>query len=52
MPFDEVLFFVAIPIAAILTLEAVRSVKPHWGVGDEASAEAQWSATRREDDGS
>ena len=34
VPFDEVLFFVAIPIAAILTLEAVRSVKPHWKVGD------------------
>ena len=40
VPLDEVLFFVAIPIAAILTLEAVRSVKPHWVVGDEASAEA------------
>ena len=39
VPFDEVLFFVAIPIASILTLEAVRSVKPHWVVGDEASAE-------------
>jgi lycopene cyclase domain-containing protein len=39
VPFDEVLFFVAIPIASILTLEAVRSVKPHWGVGDEPSAE-------------
>jgi lycopene cyclase domain-containing protein len=36
VPVDEVLFFVAIPIAAILTLEAVRSVKPHWVVGDEA----------------
>jgi lycopene cyclase domain-containing protein len=40
VPFDEVLFFVAIPIAAILTLEAVRSVKPHWPVGDEDPGEA------------
>jgi lycopene cyclase domain-containing protein len=41
VPFDEVLFFVAIPIASVLTLEAVRSVKPHWRVGDEAPAEGQ-----------
>jgi lycopene cyclase domain-containing protein len=36
VPLDEVLFFVFIPLASILTLEAVRSVKPHWSVGDEA----------------
>jgi lycopene cyclase domain-containing protein len=35
VPLDEVLFFVTIPLAAILTLEAVRSVKAHWIVGDE-----------------
>jgi lycopene cyclase domain-containing protein len=35
VPLDEVLFFIAIPIASILTLEAVRSVKDHWRVGDE-----------------
>ncbi len=35
VPLDEVLFFIAIPIASILTLEAVRSVKDHWTVGDE-----------------
>lgn len=35
VPLDEVLFFIAIPIASILTLEAVRSVKPHWEIGDE-----------------
>lgn len=35
VPLDEVLFFIAIPLASILTLEAVRSVKSHWPVGDE-----------------
>lgn len=35
LPLDEVLFFVVIPIASVLTLEAVRSVK-RWQVGDEA----------------
>ncbi len=34
VPIDEVLFFLVIPLAAILTLEAVRSVKPQWPVGD------------------
>ena len=34
LPLDEVLFFIVVPIAAILTLEAVRSVK-RWDVGDE-----------------
>ncbi len=34
LPLEELLFFVAIPICAILTLEAVRSVKG-WNVGDE-----------------
>lgn len=36
VPLDEVLFFIAIPIASILTLEAVRSVKSLWLLGDEA----------------
>jgi lycopene cyclase domain-containing protein len=38
VPLDELLFFLTIPLAAILTLEAVRSVKaatPGWQVGDE-----------------
>jgi lycopene cyclase domain-containing protein len=33
IPLDELLFFIVIPIASILTLEAVRSVKG-WPVGD------------------
>lgn len=35
LPIDEVLFFLIVPLAAILTLEAVRSVKG-WTAGDEA----------------
>lgn len=34
LPLDEVMFFVVIPIASILTLEAVRSAKPMWDAGD------------------
>lgn len=34
LPLEELLFFVVIPICAILTLEAVRAVKG-WTVGDE-----------------
>ena len=34
LPLDELLFFVIIPCCAILTLEAVRSVRG-WTVGDE-----------------
>ena len=34
IPLDELLFFILIPFASILTLEAVRSVKG-WRVGDE-----------------
>jgi lycopene cyclase domain-containing protein len=33
IPLDELLFFLTIPIASILTLEAVRSVRG-WPVGD------------------
>ena len=35
VPLDEIAFFVVIPIAAILTLEAVRSVRG-WRAGDES----------------
>jgi lycopene cyclase domain-containing protein len=34
LPLDEVLFFIVIPIAAVLSLEAVRAVKK-WPTGDE-----------------
>ena len=34
LPLEELLFFVVIPICAVLTLEAVRAVKG-WTVGDE-----------------
>ena len=34
LPLEELLFFVVIPICAVLTLEAVRAVRG-WKVGDE-----------------
>jgi len=34
VPVEELLFFVVVPLAAILTLEAVRSARG-WPVGDE-----------------
>jgi len=34
LPLEELLFFIVVPIAAVLTLEAVRAVK-RWPVGDE-----------------
>ena len=36
LPLEELLFFIVVPIAAAMALEAVRVVKPHWVVGDEA----------------
>lgn len=35
IPLEEFLFFLIVPIAAIMTIEGVRSVKKHWPVGDE-----------------
>jgi lycopene cyclase domain-containing protein len=35
LPIEELLFFVVIPVCAILTLEAVRRRRPHWRIGDE-----------------
>lgn len=35
IPLEEFFFFLIVPIAAIMTLEAVRAVKKHWIVGDE-----------------
>ena len=35
LPLEELLFFIIVPLAAIMTIEAVRTVKKHWTVGDE-----------------
>ncbi|HAM24846.1 MAG TPA: lycopene cyclase domain-containing protein [Actinobacteria bacterium] len=35
LPLEEVVFFVVVPLASVLTLEAVRSVKG-WDVGDDS----------------
>ena len=35
LPLEEYLFFIFVPLAAILTIEAVRKVNTHWKVGDE-----------------
>lgn len=32
IPFEEYLFFTVVPIAAIMSIEAVRAVKKHWTV--------------------
>ena len=34
LPLEELLFFLVVPVCAVLTLEAVRAVKG-WEVGDE-----------------
>jgi lycopene cyclase domain-containing protein len=39
LPVEEVLFFVVIPVCAVLTLEAVRRRRPGWQIGDEPAAE-------------
>lgn len=36
VPVEELLFFVLVPIAGVMTYEAVRAVNPHWPGGDEA----------------
>jgi lycopene cyclase domain-containing protein len=35
LPIEEVVFFVVIPVCSLLTLEAVRSLRPSWSAGDE-----------------
>ena len=44
VPIEELLFFVVVPLASILTLEAVRSVRG-WGVGDEPRPKSQSRST-------
>lgn len=41
LPLEEVLFFVVIPICAILTLEAVARRRPGWPIGDEPAGEPE-----------
>jgi lycopene cyclase domain-containing protein len=55
LPLDELLFFLVIPICAVLTLEAVRAVKgwrvgreSGWRVGDEPRALQPEAAAVRE----
>jgi lycopene cyclase domain-containing protein len=40
LPLEEVLFFVVVPLASVMTLEAVRSTRRSWLVGDEAETPA------------
>ncbi len=47
IPIEEILFFVVVPLAALLTLEAVRSVK-RWQVGDEPEGACE-DGVRRDD---
>lgn len=35
IPLEEFLFFIFVPLAALMTIEAVRSRRPHWRFGDE-----------------
>jgi lycopene cyclase domain-containing protein len=35
VPIEEFLFFIVVPLAALLTIEAVRVRRPHWKFGDE-----------------
>jgi lycopene cyclase domain-containing protein len=44
IPIEELIFFVVVPLASILSLEAVRAVKG-WPLGDEAPATTQSSTT-------
>ena len=30
IPLEEYLFFIVVPMAAIMTIEGVTTVKPHW----------------------
>jgi lycopene cyclase domain-containing protein len=36
IPLEEFMFFLIVPLAALLTIEAVRTVKKNWIVGDES----------------
>lgn len=49
LPIEEVLFFLVIPVCAILTLEAVRRLRPGWRLDDGAPDPS--AAPDRADDG-
>ena len=34
IPLEDYLFFIVVPLAAILTIEGVTTVKPHWRKGE------------------
>lgn len=36
VPLEEFLFFLVVPLASLLTIEAVRTQKRHWKFGDES----------------
>jgi lycopene cyclase domain-containing protein len=36
LPVEEVAFFLVIPVCSLLTLEAVRRLRPTWRAGDES----------------
>jgi lycopene cyclase domain-containing protein len=46
LPLEEVLFFIVVPIASILTLEAVRSARG-WNAGDEVDTPQRPDVHRR-----
>ena len=35
IPLEEFLFFLIVPLAGLMTIEAVRKRRPHWTFGDE-----------------
>jgi lycopene cyclase domain-containing protein len=35
LPIEELVFFVVVPVCSLLTLEAVRRLRPEWTAGDE-----------------
>ena len=35
IPLEEFLFFIVVPLAGLMTIEAVRKRRPHWVFGDE-----------------
>lgn len=35
IPLEEFLFFIVVPLAALMTIEAVRRRRPSWSFGDE-----------------